>query len=344
MSRIWILAFSLFASLAQAAELERLGRFEISEFALSPRLRLQEPGQGGFELSQSWIGFEWSRDESVRGVLKLGSSDLNQPVIWNSPETRPSFGVSEAWMEGRSNYGDVRAGLLSIPQGFEGVAPDWASVLPETRARRKSWFIKRDFGLQFRWATEPWQTSIAVHNGESAENKDGRYWVTAHWQYRNSEGSGALLTASSGQTRPQSTLTSEAASPENGFVFDKTKDAKIRQASLAVFREDKRSLFLLEMGRGEILQDEEKNSFVWGHLDLVWNFGGDASVLLRYEHNQPNQKDSETTVKSSGVGFSISSKDNLQSLAVFASHLEENPDSPSDELWLIFRIHSFFSR
>lgn len=328
----------------RAEELERLGRFEISEFALSPRLRMQEPGQGGFELSQSWIGFEWSRDEFVRGVLKLGSSDLSAPVIWMSPQTRPSFGVSEAWMEGRSFYGDVRAGLLSIPQGFEGVAPEWASVLPETRTRRESWFIKRDFGLQFLWKTKGWDTSMAVHNGESGDNADGRYWVTSHWQYRGPNGGGALLTAAVGETRDLSTSLSTAPLAKNGFVFDPNADAKIRHASLSLFQEARRNLLLIEAGRGEILQNDERRPFHWGHLDWVANWGGDFSFLFRYEQNQANEKDASSLVRSAGAGFSISSRENLQSLTVFGQRIEENPDLPSDELWLIFRIHSLFRR
>jgi hypothetical protein len=339
------LCFLLFSLQVQAAdELDQLGRFEISEFALSPRLGLQEPGQGGFELSQSWIGFEWRRDELVRGVLKLGSSDLNAPAIWNSPEVRPSFGVSEAWMEGRSGFGDMRAGLLSIPQAFEGLSPDWSAVLPETRARRKSWFIKRDFGLQLNWATKKWETSVTVHNGESAENKDGQYWVTSHWQYKTPGGSGVLVTGSVGQTKSESTLTSLAGLAENRFVFDRTEKAKIRQGSVALFREQRRNLLLLEAGRGEILQKEEKNSFFWAHLDAVWNWGSDASLLFRYELNQPDQKDSKSMLKSPGLGVSYSSKDNLQSLTAFYSRLEEDPEVPSDEFWLIFRIHSLFAR
>ena len=338
---IFLLIFN-FGQNLWAAETERLGRFEISEFSLSPRLRLQEPGTGGFELSESWIGFEWTRDEDVRGVLKLGSSDLSAPAIWYTPQVRPSFGVSEAWMEGRSLYGDVRAGLLVVPQGFEGISPEWDSVLPETRARRKSWFVKRDFGLQFRWQRPHWDTSITVHNGESGDNLDGKYWVSGHWRYKDSDGNGALATAGVGQTKSIATSGSNAALPENGFVFDPNADAKIRQTSLAIFRENKRNLFLIEAGKGEILQNEETNSFFWGHCDLVWNWGGDASLLARYEQDQPNQKDSSTIVKSSGLGFSLSSHDNLQSLTVFANHIEEKPEVPSDELWMIFRIHSSF--
>lgn len=327
---------------AKAVDTEQLGHFEISEFALSPRLRLQEPGLGGFELSQSWIGFEWTRDPRVRGVLKLGSEDLIRPVIWNTNQVRPSFGVSEAWMEGQSEYADLRAGLLAVPQNFEGLSSEWSSVLPESRARSKSWLIKRDFGLQLKWNTGKWQTSLTIHNGESAENKDGQYFTTGHWYYKNNQGWGGLATASVGQMKPVSTSGSTAGTVGGGgFIFDKDKRAKVRQGSLAFFREEARSLFLVEGGRGEILQEEDKNSFFWGHVDLVLNRGGDLSFLARYEQDQSDQKTEDSIEKSYGAGFSVSSANNLQSLTVFYNRIEEKPEVPSDEIWLIFRLHSF---
>ena len=59
----WIIVWVLFIpslSLAQdhAIATEALGQFRFSEFSLQPRLRLEEPGQGGFEIRQTWLGFE----------------------------------------------------------------------------------------------------------------------------------------------------------------------------------------------------------------------------------------------------------------------------------------------
>lgn len=327
-------------SFSEEQKYEQLGRFEISEFAVSPRLRLQEPSLGGFELSQSWIGFEWTRDPRVRGKLKLGSDDLSNPAIWYSPTTRPSFGVTEAWMEGKSEFGDLRAGLLAIPTSFEAMSSDWNTLLPETRARRHQWFIKRDFGLQLWWQTARWQTSITLHNGESGENTDGKYWTTANWRYKFPESWGFVAAASVGDTQPLSTQNSKAQTQEF-IVFDPAKAAKIRQGSFALFFESSKSLLLAEGGKGEILQGEEKNSYFWGHADAILNRGGDLSLLLRFEQDQPNQKDKDSIVKAYGAGFSFASAHNLQSLTLFYNHIEEIPEVPSNEFWIIFRLHSF---
>lgn len=342
--RLFLSLILLMAPRAFATEVERLGRFEISDFALSPRLRLAEPSQGGFELAQSWIGFSWTRDEWVRGVLKLGSTDLIAPVIWYTPLARPSFGVSEAWMEGRSDFGDVRAGLLAIPTGFESLNDEWSSIFPETRARHANWFIKRDMGLQFLWKTHFWDTSIAVHNGESADNADGKYWVSGHWQFRDSDGTGVLVTSNVGETKPTATTGSKAALPENGFAFDPNSDAKIREFSLALFHAERRNLLLAEGGTGEVIQKGDKNGYAWGHLDWIFNNGGDVSFLLRFEQTQPQTLVADSIVRSYGGGLVFASKDNLQSLTLFGNHVEETPATNNNELWLIFRIHSFFVR
>lgn len=344
MKRVFFLLCLCLARPSFGTEVERLGRFEFSDFALSPRLRLAEPGQGGFELAQSWIGFEWTRDEYIRGVLKLGSTDLIAPAVWNTPTARPSFGVSEAWMEGKSDYGDVRAGLLAIPTGFESMNEEWSSVFPETRARHANWFIKRDMGLQFFWKTHFWDTSVVFHNGESADNTDGKYWVSGHWQFRDSDGTGVLLTSNVGNTKPASTSGSKAGLPENGFVFDPTSDAKIREFSLSLYHTERRNLILLEGGSGEVLQNGDKNGYAWGHLDWVYNRGGEISLLARFEQNQPQMTLADSIVRLYGAGMQFSSKDNLQSLTLFANHLEESPRVDNNELWLIFRIHSFFVR
>lgn len=321
-----------------------MGRFRFYDLFLSPRLRVQEPAEGGFELKQSWIGFEWARDEFVRGIVKVGSSDLIRPSIWYTPATLPDFTVVEAWLEGRSPYGDVRAGLLAIPEGFEGTFPEWNSVLPESRVHRRGWITQRDFGLQFRWETKPWSTSITVRNGESGANLDSRMWVTGQWLYKDSEGFGLLLSASNGHTGPASSSGSTAASKEQ-FRFEPGYGSRIRHGILSLFREEGRNLFLLEAGRGDIIHDDfsgdEKRPFGWGRGDICLNFGGDLSLLLRYEATQADLKDSQTINSSTGFGLVLASRDNLQSLTLYGSRNHEAAgEVKNDELWLIFRLHS----
>ncbi len=327
---------------AQADEFETMGRFRFLDLFLSPRLRLQEPGNGGFELEQSYLGFEWKRDENVRAVFRYGTSDLLKPAIWY-PQGKSDFALSEAWIEVLGEQGDVRAGLLTVPLGFEGTFQDWNRVLPESAVRRKGWLLKRDYGLQFRWEARPWATQLTIHNGESGPNTDRWMWASGLWQYRTSEGFGVLTTASVGHTRADSTTGSLAATQEK-FSFNPNESSKIRYGILSLFKEDRRNLFLIEAGRGEIIQGESKGPYAWGRADLSWNFYRDTNLLLRFEQTQSNLDLRSTIVKSSGLGFVFSSKDNLQSLTFYGSHNVEDPEVQNDEYWVIFRLHSSLLR
>lgn len=334
--------FVPFKALAQADEFETMGRFRFLDLFLSPRLRLQEPGNGGFELEQSYLGFEWSRDESVRAVFKYGTSDLLKPAIWY-PQAKSDFALTEAWIELRGELADLRAGLLTVPLGFEGTFKEWNSILPESNVRRKGWLLKRDYGLQLRWEARPWATQITVHNGESGPNKDRWVWTSGLWQYRNSEGYGMLATASVGHTRSDSTAGS-VANTQEGFNFNPNESSKMRYGILSLFKEDRRNLFLLEGGRGEIIQGEVKGPYAWGRADFSWNFYRDVNLLVRYEQTQANLEQSQTIHKSTGLGFVFSSQDNLQSLTFYGSHNEEDPRIQNDEYWIIFRLHSSLLR
>jgi hypothetical protein len=317
---------------------EVMGRFRLSELFLSPRLHFEEPGQGGFELEQSSLGFEWSRDEWVRGVLKLGSADLVRPAFWYTPQ-REDFSVAEAWMEGRGDYGDIRAGLVSVPQGFEGAHPELNAIFPESAPRRRGWIVQRDLGVQFRFETKPFATSMTIHNGETGPNVDRWLWASGLWEYRNSDGVGILLTGSVGHTRQDSTLGATAPQAE-GFLFNTADSAKIRYAILTLYRHDRRNLFLIEGGRGEVLQSETKHPYAWGRMDLSWNFSQDMNALVRLEQTQAALKDSLTIQQKGGFGLVLSSKDNLQSVTFFASKNKESIEVQNDEFLMIFRLHS----
>ena len=316
-----------------------MGSFRFSEFSLSPRARVEEPSQGGFELHQSWIGFEWKRDESLSGEMSFGTADLVRPAIWY-PTKEGDLALVHAALRAKTQYLDIRAGLLPVPNGYEGSVPEWELLLPETRVRRHRWFAKRDVGVEFKAETKPWLTSLTVHNGESGANLDQKTWATGLWRYFNTEGYGALATASVGRTDARSTTLSTAASADEGFNFDPMVAAKIRQGSFALYRRWGRHLLLSEIGKGEILQNEDKHAFNWGHFDVCANLGGDLNLLLRYEQSQSDIGNTETIVRSTGFGFSVSSSDRLSSVTIWGNKNNQSPEKQDDEFLLIFRLNS----
>jgi hypothetical protein len=331
-------------SLQARAEGEQMGSFRFSDFSLSPRLRVEEPSQGGFDLKESWIGFEWKRDESLSGEMSFGTADLVEPAVWY-PTKAGDVALVHAALKAKTQYFDIRAGLLPVPNGFEGSVPEWELSLPETRVRRHRWFTKRDIGVELRAETKPWLTTLTVHNGESGANQDQKVWVTGLWRYQNSIGIGALATASVGHTDGRSTVVTAGETStvaDEGFAFDPTDSAKIRQGSFALYRRWGRHLLLAEIGKGEILQKDEKHAFVWGHADVCANLGGDLNLLLRFEQSQANTQDTATIVKSAGFGFSVSSSDRLSSITLWGNKNSENPEKQNDEFLLQFRLNSNF--
>jgi hypothetical protein len=319
---------------------ESMGQFRFSDFSMAPRLRLQEPGEGGFELRSSFLGFEWKKDEGLRGTFVIGTNDLNQPAVWFNNPDRPTLDLVEGYLEGRSAVGDMRVGLLNVHNGFEGAFPEWSWAMPESRARRDGWMIKRDWGIQLRFHNNGWLTAISLHNGETTNNADGKFWYSGLWQYKNDQGFGTQVSASVGNTKSLSTSLSTAAT--QGFNYDPNKDAKIRYGILSVFREYERSLFLLEYGRGDFVQDDLKNPYEWGRADLSWYVGGDLNLLLRYEQTQADLTNSASIIKSTSAGFAVYSKSRVQSLTVLATSNREEPEKSNDEIILLFKLNSKF--
>jgi len=109
---------------------------------------------------------------------------------------------------------------------------------------------------------------------------------------------------------------------------------------LAFYRKWGRNLVLLEGGRGDILQHDDKHPYAWGHFDVCANLGGDLNLLFRYEQSQADLKRTETMERSTGLGFSLNSKDRLTSVTLWANKNEESPDRKNDEAFLIFRLNS----
>ncbi len=339
--RILAVIITTLFGLSVWAEGEQMGTFRFSEFSLSPRARVQEPSEGGFELQQSWIGFEWVKDENLSGELSFGTSDLVQPAIWYSTK-EGDVALVHAALKAKTPYFDVRAGLLPIPNGYEGAFPDWEQSLPETRVRRHRWFTKRDVGVEFKAETKPFLTSLTVHNGESGANSDQKVWVTGLWRYFNPQGYGALATAEVGRTDARSTAKSVAGSADEGFSFDPTDSAKIRHGSIALYRKWGRHLVLAEIGKGEILQKDEKHAFNWGHFDICANLGGDLNLLFRYEQSQSDVTSTANLVKSTGAGVSVSSSDRLSSVTLWGNKNTQSPEKQDDEFLLLFRLNSNF--
>lgn len=336
-----LLLVSQFFTQFASARGEQMGEFSFSEISLSPRAVVREPSQGGFTLEESWLSIDWRRDENLRGEISFGTSDLIRPALFYTPTT-DQISLVEAFLEARTQWVDVRAGLLPIATSYENSVPEWEWYLPATRVRERAWFTRRDIGVQLEVRKRPYLTQLSIYNGEGSANLDKKIWYSGLWSYQDGKGWGATLTASVGKTSRESTDpgTGANAAATEGFVFDPLKASQIRYANLAVFKKWLRSIVLAEYGRGDVEQDDTKNPFQWGHFDVSYNLGGDLNLLARFEQSQSDLKRAETRVNSTSLGFTVSSSDRLSSVTFIGTSNKEKVEVPSDELHLIFRLNS----
>ncbi len=239
MNRLRFLLFNIFLLSYSSAsfsyfEIENMGQFRFVDYALSPQFQFTQPNEGGFLLKESWLSFEWKKEGSLFSQIKLGSYDLIKPALWFEKRST-DFAIVEAWIEGRSNYLNLRAGLVPTLVGYEGTHPEWSLMLPPTKWFGWDVFPRRDFGLQFIAENNDLMTAFTVHNGESSKNTDGKMWASGVWLYEPNEGLGGQLSAVVGTTTASSTATQASEIANYGFKMNPLVENKLRYAMLAVF-------------------------------------------------------------------------------------------------------------
>lgn len=323
---------------AQGQSRESLGKYEFREFRLTPSLLVVEPGNSSFSLERSWLNVGWSLSENIRGEIGVGSKDLMDRAVWFSTQNYNS-GITLAYVEGRNEYFDLRAGLIEVPSVYSHVIENASEVLPPLRIEKYHWLVERDFGVQYLVQYQPFKMWLTVHNGESGPDQDGKLWATGSWKLKTDQGFVALLSAQVGSSKKDSTLGSTAQSSQ-GFDYDPLLDSKFRTANLAVAQFWGRSFLLLEAGRGEILQEDKKKPYAWGHIDASWHAWSDMFLLARFEQDQSRLNDSSSIIKTSSLGLRLGHSLGLGTLTFWASQIDEKPNVNNNEFLLEFKISS----
>ncbi len=343
----------LFCLTSRAQEpAENLGVLQFSQFYLSPQISAQEPSRGGFELKKSWIAFHWSKGVEDKNVveqersflfadLAFGTADIVAPALWYAPKSQ-SLDLTLAKVTMQTSIIDFSFGLMPVPFSYEGQLDENQKLIPETYVRSQAWFARSDYGLQMQTSYKEFMTRVMVHNGESGENLDQKTWATGLWRFQNDSGFGVLLTSQVGQTDQRSSGTSLAAvrtqvSAQN-FAWDPGQAAKHRMGTLAIYKQWNQQLILLESGRGDFIQNDEKYPFAWGHFDVVSRASDQLRFLFRYEQSQSDIHMSESIIKTTGFGLSWVSAERLSSWTLWAQKHDENPRLQNDQILLQFRL------
>jgi hypothetical protein len=310
------------------------------DLALGPGVEAQEVKSGGIFLKRSWLGHRLSLDSQLNLEARWGSEDLSQKAIWF--ERNPnSFDIKDLFIEYNSEWMNFRGGYIPIIQSFETSLEPQQRPLPEGSFKKRRWFVEQDLGLEWSVKNQEWSGRWAVHNGEGSSNKDSNLWLSGMWRYQNSDGFGALLSAFVGRTSQESTSGVISGADSQGFIFDNQSDMKIRHAALAIFRDWTHHFWVAEVGKGEFFQNDQMQSYFWGHFDFVYRLGNGNSWLARYEQFQPNGRDRETQTQTYGLGFQREVSLQRQGRSSWQLWLQKNAqknDIPDDFIELSYSI------
>ena len=315
---------------------EQLGTLEIDEFNLRAAGLVREGQHAEFSLAESLLGFRWKLDKTIGAKISLGSlSLLNVPLHFNSPPS-DDLGIVEAYGEYTSPYGSFRFGLIPLEYSVEGNAREGDLEFPRSLLFKNRVLGLRDYGMRFETKFKGYFTKLAVHNGESDSNVDGRVWSTASWGWTDDDKFVVGFSGRTGTTKPIATSTSG----DTLAGVDPTLEAKWRMGTTYVHWAPHRWNVVLEGTWGEVEQDKKKgNKFVAGHFDLGYDLTPNFGFLGRIDYFDPNDKVKKDGQKEISLAWVWRSREGNSRLYFIATRIEEEgPRINNDEFKLVWQM------
>lgn len=279
----WILAGLVSLGGAQSLQASPLGSIELNQWVLQPQVELQERQTGEFFLRDSFLQFEFSANENLRGRVKMGSGDMMTPSQLYREDVDARLGLAEAYVEFAHDLVRVRAGQIPLPFGIEFFEDESSRLLPLSLLYRKRLLTRRDFGVSVSSESRGFSSEFYGYNGESGPNLDGRVWIGGVWSYRNPLLQ-ILLSGQAGATKPASTAESGSTLAQANL----REKALWRWGAFGFKIEPKYWEISGEIGSGESIQNEVRKPFYFGHGDLLYQTSSNVWVGLRWDHWEPN--------------------------------------------------------
>ncbi len=343
MSRIRLVFFAfltLFVAHANAARDEILGRLEVSEILLKPYFLLKEGSQSEFLIGDTSFTMSWYKDDLISSRLKIGSADLlNKPAHYEAGSVE-DLKIIEAFAQIKGAYGEARLGLIPLDYGLEGATTEGELIFPRSLLFKSRVVGLRDYGASYKIADRGFYTRVAVHNGESDRNLDGRMWVTSTWGYDGFKNLRLGISGQTGSTKPIST----SASTDTLAGVDITKEAKWRMMDLFAQWRPRMWTVSLEATSGELMQDKSVSKFYAGHFDLSYDWSSTWGLQARYDVMDSNNHKKGDLVTEVSAGVAYKSEHETSVIYLIATKaLEESHEKANDEIRLIWRVTPFRS-
>lgn len=333
--RLFLVVFCLLFTQISSAQKESLGEFAIKEIFVDARFSVDEPYQGQFSVDQSLLSFSWFLDPGFSAVMTLGDFALiNRPGFYKA-SSLSGLGLIESYVQWKGVYGYLRAGMLPISFGAEGMLRESQIYLQRSLFTQAKITPLRDMGFEYFVKSSGFFTSLAIHNGEGFEELDHRMFFTGNWGWTNDRNTTVGISGQTGTTKPDST---------SGASFDfgganLTKKVKWRTMSVFAHWTPNNWHVLMDYYLGETKQNKIVTPYRSAHFDLSYEFNS-YMWHFRRDFIDPNTSLSDDRKDSTTVGFTINSLYKNSSLSLFAVfNDEEGPSKNDNRYYLTWKLN-----
>jgi hypothetical protein len=322
---------------------DEIGTIKLSRFLLEPTFAWRDPDtfdrttsetrRTGFGLQQYQLAARWENDTAITGHFAMGSL-LNLNRTRETTGVPPSsMGVIEGYAQWQAPVGQVRAGLIPIFYGLEGQLLEADLDFPRSLFFQLRYMPLRDYGVSYSLRHENFHSQFSVHNGESAEDLDGRQAATGVWGWTGPAGVHAGV--SGHLSRPINVATNQ--------------DARVRFGNAYLGFQVYGSGIWMEGNLGDRRESssgvEVTTPVSHFHIDALAKVWKDFGFQARFDELDPNRDLAGDRVREMTVGLSWHNTTRTQHLYLLAiKRTEESIERLNDELRLVWRINSAQNR
>jgi hypothetical protein len=323
---------------------ELIGTLSISDILIQPQFVSTEDSTNNFELGRSYLFLSWKMNKELSSHFGLGREELinhntRLKVNSNNTDEFKNFTFFEAYGQLDSKYGTVRAGLIPLSFGWEGVHKESEWIFPRTLfygGEDKSYLTQnfglRDYGVSYFVSYKDFYTQTTVHNGENGPDLDGKIWNTAVVGWKNKSGLEGAISMSNGKYQNGNTNPVLDLTYANSFFGFQFYDMLLMAEGS--FGQQEKS-FITAPG-------EDIRTRFWGwHVDASHPLKKGVALLARYELYDPDTNYKDDRTQRVIVGFDFSSELRTSNLYVWGiKNTEEGHDLNNDQIMVLWKVRS----
>lgn len=335
-SLLFSLLFFILPLRAQADE--KVGVLTLESVYLRPTFTSTEDLGGESSLSDSQFSLSWKKDKNTSAYVTVGS-ELNRtlPVYYATlPQDR--LGFVEAYAEYKFVYGELRAGLIPLNFGYDGILKPSERYFNYSQPYTRRVIGSSDLGVSFYTENIGYYTQIIAHNGEIDTPSDGQLWVTGNWGYTNDRDLRVQLSLQTGYVDKEVSVgsTNTLAGVTNG------QTARWRNGALFIDWYQRHWNVAVQLFGGELVQGEYKSRYKSNLIEVEHFFSKNFGVGLRYDVFDPNSKVSGDMKTETSLVFVAKSVDSTSALYILGTKSNEQTNEiPNDQLQIVWLLTPF---